>query len=324
MKFLIAGFGSIGRRHFRNLLALGEKDIVLYRTGRSTLSDAEDELDGFIVETDLEAALAHQPDAVVIANPTAMHMDVALPAAAAGCHIMVEKPVSHDLARVGELQAALDRSGAQMLVGFMFRFHPGLRHIKDWLDAGAIGTPLSARAHWGEYLPDWHPWEDYRRGYAARADLGGGVVRTLSHPLDYLLWLLGDADVTAAATSCQGLDLEVEDCADILLRFERGALGSVHLDYVQRPPAHTLEITGCQGLIRWDFADGAARRFEAGIGRWEICNLPEGFDRNALFLAEMRHFMAVARSEVDPVCTLADGVRVQELIDAVYAAAEVE
>ena len=324
MKFLIAGFGSIGRRHFRNLLALGEKDIVLYRTGRSTLSDAEDELDGFIVETDLEAALAHQPDAVVIANPTAMHMDVALPAAAAGCHIMMEKPVSHDLAQADELQAALEHSGARLLVGFMFRFHPGLRHIKDWLDEDAIGKPLSARAHWGEYLPDWHPWEDYRQGYAARADLGGGAVRTLSHPLDYLLWLFGDAKVAAAVTSHQGLDLEVEDCADILLRFKGGALGSVHLDYVQRPPAHTLEITGSQGLIRWDFADGIARCFEAEKGCWETCGPPEGFDRNELFLAEMRHFMAVARGEADSICTLADGVRVQKLIDAVYAAAEVK
>ena len=85
MRFLIAGFGSIGRRHFRNLLALGERDILLYRTRRSTLPD--DELQGFTVETDLQAALAHRPDAVIIANPTALHLDVAIPAAKAGCSI---------------------------------------------------------------------------------------------------------------------------------------------------------------------------------------------------------------------------------------------
>ena len=85
MKILIAGFGSIGRRHFRNLLALGERDILLYRTGRSTLPD--DELEGLRVETDLEAALAHHPQAVIVANPTALHLDVAIPAArrAAAC-----------------------------------------------------------------------------------------------------------------------------------------------------------------------------------------------------------------------------------------------
>jgi predicted dehydrogenase len=320
MRFLIAGFGSIGRRHFRNLLELGEENIVLYRTGRSTLPD--EEIAGYPVETSLDAALAHQPNAVVVANPTALHLEVAIPAAERGCHILMEKPVSHDLARVSELQAALDRSGARLLVGFMFRFHPGLQQIKAWLDAGAIGAPLSARAHWGEYLPDWHPWEDYRQGYAARADLGGGVVRTLSHPLDYLLWLLGDAEVTGAALSRQGLDLEVEDSADILLRFNQGALASVHLDYVQRPPAHTLEITGEQGLIRWDFASGAARRYDVDQKEWETFNLSEGFDRNDLFLGEMRHFIDVMQGTTESVCTLAEGVRVQKLIDAVYAAAE--
>ncbi len=80
MKFLIAGLGSIGRRHLRNLLALGERDILLYRTHHSSLPD--DELAGFPVETDLEAALAHQPDAVIVSNPTALHLQVAIPARA--------------------------------------------------------------------------------------------------------------------------------------------------------------------------------------------------------------------------------------------------
>src|SRR5512140_1907619 len=93
MKFLIAGYGSIGRRHMRNLLALGQKDILLYRTHRSTLT--EEELAGFTVETDLRAALDYHPDAVIISNPTALHLDVAIPAARQGCHILMEKPVAH-------------------------------------------------------------------------------------------------------------------------------------------------------------------------------------------------------------------------------------
>ena len=92
MKFLIAGLGSIGRRHFRNLIALGEKDIVLLRTRKATLPD--DELTGYPVETDLQEALQnHKPEAVIVANPTSMHLEVAIPAAEAGCHILLEKPV---------------------------------------------------------------------------------------------------------------------------------------------------------------------------------------------------------------------------------------
>ena len=131
MRFLIAGFGSIGRRHFRNLLALGERDILLYRTRRSTLPD--DELQGFTVETDLQAALAHRPDAVIIANPTALHLDMAIPAAKAGCSILMEKPISNDLDRMDELAAALEAGGGKLLMGFQFRFHPGLKSCQAFI-----------------------------------------------------------------------------------------------------------------------------------------------------------------------------------------------
>ena len=184
MKILIAGLGSIGRRHFHNLLALGERDLLLYRTHRSTMPD--EELQGFPVETDLGAALAHKPDAVIVSNPTSLHLDVAIPAARAGCCLFLEKPVSDSMERVHDLQAAVEDSGRQAFVGFQFRFHPGLREAKQLLEQGVIGRVLSVRAHWGAYLPGWHPWEDYRQGYSARSDLGGGVILTLCHPLDYL------------------------------------------------------------------------------------------------------------------------------------------
>src|SRR5215211_1230100 len=123
MKFLIVGLGSIGRRHFRNLIALGEKDIILLRTRKSTLPD--DELAGYPVETDLQQALKkHRPEAVIVANPTSMHLDVAIPAAEVGCHILLEKPVSHSLDRLEDLQNAAQKSGSRILVGFQFRYHP--------------------------------------------------------------------------------------------------------------------------------------------------------------------------------------------------------
>ncbi|MEK6220629.1 MAG: Gfo/Idh/MocA family oxidoreductase, partial [Chloroflexota bacterium] len=198
MKILIAGLGSIGRRHLRNLGSLGEHDILLYRTHQSTMPD--DELSAYPVETDLSAALAQKPDAVIVANPTALHLDVAIPAAKAGCHILLEKPVSDTLERIDELQIAAQASGARVLVGFQYRYHPGLKHAAKILASGEIGRPLSMRAHWGEYLPNWHPWEDYRNSYAARKDLGGGVVLTLSHPMDYLRMLLGEVEALWALT----------------------------------------------------------------------------------------------------------------------------
>ena len=312
MKFLIAGFGSVGRRHMRNLLTLGERDIVLYRSGRSTLP--LDELAGLPVETDLAAALDHRPDAVIIANPSACHMDVAIPAAQAGCHLFLEKPISHNLDGLGELKSALQTGGGQVLVGFQFRFHPCFRQVAELLNGGEIGRPLSARAHYGDYMPGWHPWEDYRSSYSARRDLGGGAVLTLCHPVDYLRWLLGEVESVSAITGkVSDMEIDVEDVAEIGLRFSSGAVGSAHLDLFQRPPSYRFEIIGSQGTLAWDAADNVVRLYTAKDSVWVTFPAPGGFERNDMFLDEMRHFLAVARGEESPSCTLADGERVLRL-----------
>lgn len=310
MKFLVAGLGSIGRRHFHNLLSLGERDIVLYHTHHSTLSD--DDLSGFPVETDLRAALAYKPDAVIISNPTALHLDVAIPAAHCGCHLLIEKPISHSMVKLEELQQVIDQNRNKVLIGYQYRFHPGLRQIKKLLADAAIGVPLSVHAHWGEYLPNWHPWEDYKQGYAARLELGGGVLLTLSHPLDYLRWLLGEVESLSAFTSQNGLNLSVEDNAEILLRFKNGSLGSVHLDYNQRPASHWLEVIGTQGTLRWDNSDGAVQLAHVGqdgnIGAQQNFPPPQGFERNSMFLDELHHFSDVLHGKAEPICTMSDGV----------------
>lgn len=327
MKFLIAGLGSIGRRHLRNLLALGERDILLYRTRQSTLPEGD--LAGIPVETNLEAALAQRPDAAIIANPTALHLDVAIPAARAGCTILLEKPVSHSLDRAEEFAQALKQGGGKVLVGYQFRFHPGLQQVAGLLAEGAIGRPLSFRAVYGEYLPAMHPWEDYRISYSTRSDLGGGVILTLCHPLDYLRWLLGEVEaVWAFAQHINDFELAVEDTAEIGLQFANHAIGSVHLDYNRRPSTHHLEITGAQGVIQWDNAAGSVRLYRTDRSEWETLPTPlnadgsRPFERNDMFLAEMQHFIRIARRESEPLCTLIDGYQALRMALAARTSAQ--
>jgi len=319
LKFLIAGLGSIGRRHLRNLSALGEKDIILYRTHQSTLPD--DELAPFQVETNLNSALSHSPDAVIVANPTAYHLDVAIPAARAGCHILIEKPLAgQSTPEIKNLQNAVLEKDVKVLIGFQFRFHPVLAQIKALLASGQLGWPYSFRVHWGEYLPDWHPWEDYRQSYAARKILGGGVVNTLSHPMDYVRWLFGEVNALSAWTGkVSDLEIDVEDAAEITIKFESGCVGSIHLDYYQRPPAHWMEINCEKGHIRWESETGAAKVFLADQQGWTTLEPPEGFERNDLFLAEIQHFLGMIRDEAESRCTLRDGVCALKLTEAVHA-----
>jgi predicted dehydrogenase len=318
-KILIAGLGSIGRRHLRNLAALGEKDVILLRSHQATLP--EDELSGYTVETDLRKALEkHSPTAVIVANPTALHLEVAIPAAEAGCAILLEKPVSHSNAGLDRLESAVRKNGGKLLVGFQFRYHPCLVQAVRWLSGNEIGRVMSANVHFGEYLPAWHPWEDYRRSYAARADLGGGVLLTQCHSLDYLPWLVGGVEAVGALVGrLSELELDVEDTAEIGLRFSSGALATIHLDYSQQPPAHHVEIVGTKGSLACDLIQGVTRVYSAEAREWKEYSVPPKWERNAMFLDEMRHFLALARGEAVPSCTLEDGIRTMKLIDAVRA-----
>ena len=212
----------------------------------------------------------------------------------AGCHVLLEKPVSHSVDGLDRLAEAELSSSGEVLVGFQFRFHPALQRMRELLERNAIGRPLHAEVFWGEYLPSWHPWEDWRRSYAAVRELGGGVHHTICHPFDYLRWLFGDAQVVHAALTTNGpLGLDVAEAADVLLRFRSDVTAHVRLDYWSRPQAHHVEIICTEGTIAWDFMTGELRVWSTATGTWVTTELPSVESRNELFVDEARHFLEV-------------------------------
>lgn len=299
----------------RNLIELGQNDIILLRSHKSTLP--EDEIKGIPVETSIEAALAHNPDGVIIANPTALHMDIAIAAANAGCAVFMEKPLSDSLERMPELREALKKNGERFQMGFQFRFHPGLATLKELLDNDAIGTPYSFRAEWGEYLPGWHPWEDYRQSYSARKDLGGGVLLTLSHPLDYIRWLFGDPEwIWGMNGKISELELDTDDIAEIGLRMANGLVGTIHLDYYSRPTRNGLEVISSKGKLRCNNLNGIVTLSPSdGIAEQHEPEPP--YDRNNMFLDEMRRFIEVTSGNAQPSCTLEDGIAAQRMVELI-------
>jgi predicted dehydrogenase len=303
--FLLVGAGSVGTRHLLNLRSLGCNDLLLYRTRRGPARELPIEA----TLSSLPDALLRHPQAALICNPTALHLPIALAAARAGCHLFIEKPVSHSMEGIEALASEVSARGLKVLVGYQFRYHPGLRQVKRWLTEGAIGEVASARARWGEYLPGWHPGEDYRNGGSARRDLGGGVVVTLSHPFDYLRWLLGEVvEVQAQVAQGSGFNRDADETAHVVLRFASGVLATVSLDDVDLPAIHQLHLIGRSGLISWDGITGEARLRDALTGEVQCLPLPSGFDRNQIFLAEMRHFLDCVFHDAAPACGLDDGI----------------
>src|SRR3984893_12326971 len=106
------------------------------------------------------------------------------------------------------------------MVAYNLRWHPGLIRQRELVHQDAVGRIVAVRAEVGEYLPDWHPGEDYRRGYSARSDLGGGAVLTMSHELDAVCWLLGaPSGVPGMAVHATSLEVDTDDVANLLLQW---------------------------------------------------------------------------------------------------------
>jgi predicted dehydrogenase len=149
--------------------------------------------------------------------------------------------------------------------------------------------------------------------------LGGGVILTLSHPIDYLRWFFGPvSSVWAYHRQINHLEIDVEGSAEIGLAFTNSVIGSIHVNYIQRPGRHNLEIIGDQGTIKWDNSDGIVHLYQSVTNQWESFAPPPGFERNDLFVAELKHFLDVIQKNTRPVCSLEDGIEVQRIVDAAY------
>ena len=319
MKLLMVGLGSIGQRHLRNLNRLGETDILAYRVRNLPLPENL----GVRVIDSLDEALEQCPDAVIVANPTSLHIPVALLAARRGCHLFIEKPLSNNLEGLAELEELVKQNRLQVLIGYQLRFHPDLRLVKTLLEEGAIGTVLSARIQVGEYLPSWHPDEDYRDGYSARRDLGGGAVLTMSHELDFGCWLFGEVEqVSAFTASRSSLGMDVEDTAQILLRFCNDVLVQIHIDYIQRPPGRSCQIIGERGQIVWDYYEPGVRLYEVSSGKWRTFPIHKSFERNCMYLSEVRHFLDCLEGREELQVPIETGRKVLELALAIKRSAQ--
>jgi predicted dehydrogenase len=298
LRALVVGLGSIGRRHARNWAALGLGPVAVCRQSGSMQPeplgvDARE-------FTDLDQALDDRPDVVLVTNPTSLHVHTACKAVQAGAHVFLEKPISHQSAGLKELLEEAEARQRVLMVGYNLRFHPGLARFRELLDQGAVGKPISVRAEAGEYLPDWHPWEDYRGSYSGRRDLGGGALLTFSHELDSLCWVLGaPSRVVAMTAHVSSLEIDTEDVAELILQFPNGPLASLHVDYLRRPASRSLEIVGEQGVLRWEYDDNRVLHSTPATRQWRIEESDRRLQRNDMYLAELQHFASCVRGEIE-------------------------
>jgi predicted dehydrogenase len=309
MKVLFVGLGSIGQRHLRNLQGLGTFDLVALRSTGRPLPDEFAHLPIKVV-TRLEDAVAERPDVAFLCAPPVVQQAVLEPLVReTRCHLLVEKPIAPTLEGLKDLVEILESQGRKSIVGYNLRFHPVSGVVRDALKRGLLGKVCSVRASVGQYLPDWHPQEDYRDGYSANRRLGGGVVLDLIHELDLVYsWFGLPSDIKAVAGTVSNLSIDTEDTAAIVCRFPGGVVGCLQLDYVQRIGSRNGAIVGDGGTLTYDLVKNECRIERPGADP-AICAFPQ-FVRNDMYVAEVAHLLGAIRSDEPCSPSLREGVDV--------------
>jgi predicted dehydrogenase len=310
-RILVVGCGSIGLRHLNNLRALGMTDLSVC-SAPARVARALEQVDATPFAS-LDQALDSGQEIVLVCNSTHLHLATARRAIEAGAHVFIEKPVSHSLAGVQELLQLAQMHTRTVMVGYNMRFHPVLQTVHDLLQAGTIGRILQARAEMGQYLPAWRPSRDYAQTYTAHRSKGGGIVLDMSHELDYMLWLFGPVVYVAClADQLSSLDVDAEDTAMMLLQFESGAFGSIHLDFVQRGYARHGKAVGDSGVIRWQFREPQVEYRTDESDQWIKIGFP-AYELNEMYVDEITHFLACVEQGVEPEIGIQEGLTTLKL-----------
>ncbi len=317
-RILIVGLGSIGKRH----LALArdrfpDADIRVLRHGIHT--DVPDQANGCFSK--LDEAIAFAPQLAVIASPAPFHVTVAQALASLGCHLLIEKPLADTWSAAAPLIKQAEFSKQVFLLGYNLRYLPSLQRFRKSYSDGIIGRALSVRCEIGQYLPSWRPESDYRQSVSARRELGGGVLLELSHELDYLCWLFGEAHWIRATLATQSdLDIDVEDTAHLTLGFgakNRPFLASLNLDFIRHDTTRQCTIIGETGSLRWNAMSGSVEHYPAAAGAWQqlFVQVPE---RNQSYIAEWQHMVDCIDGLEQPLVTMHDGLHVLKVIAAAH------
>ena len=321
-KILVAGYGSIGRRHVDNFLELKDIQLIVY-TKRNDLQLLKKK--GVKVSNSLAECLKENPNIGVITNETSLHIPIAIKLAKEGLDLFLEKPLSNSLKDVEKLRAIVKKKKLITQMGCNLRFHPCIKKIKSLIEQQKIGKIISAQVQNYSYLPDHI--EDYRKSYAGRKDLGGGVILTNAiHEIDYMYWFFQEVEnVISMSGKFSDLDVTAEDYAPSLLKFKNKIIGELHLDYFQRPEFRSCKIRGTKGEIYWDSVDNCVDVFNMNKKRWET-KFDSGFSNNldtySSYVEELKHFLKCVKRRKETINDLEQGVTTLKIALAIKKASK--
>ena len=287
LKVCVIGYGSIGIRHSSNLKKLGV-ELFVYRSSekKNKCPNFDDSLN-FIYSK--ENFLKYKFDAIVICNPTHLHFDFIKYAVERNINFFVEKPISHSSKELNNILKKVEDNNLVTCVGYMMRYDPCIKKIKEYVSKSILGKALKAKFEWFTYLPNWHPWENYIESYASRKEMGGGVVLTCSHEIDTARYIFGELNkISSNVIFESNLNTEVDDAALISLSNKKIDSLDISLDWTKKNQSRYIDVQFEEGHLKWDFFDSKLMLISDNSSKL-LCQSP---NINDLYINNMSDFLS--------------------------------
>ncbi len=319
MKVTVFGSGSIGLRHLTNLIKLKKKlkisSIFSYDTKNkiSFLGKSKE----FIFTQDFKLA-AMQCDVAFICVPTHLHnQTINKILKYTKCHFYIEKPLSSEIKDCLKTLKKIKNAKKKVGVGYMLVNHPLILKTKSLIDKKAIGKIVFARAECGFYLPNWHPWEDYRKFYMAHKEQGGGVLLDTSHEINYLQRLFGKVkSIQGTVGKFSNLEITSDDLALSILKFKKdNIIGHVHLDLLQFEKSRSFKIIGTKGVIEGSLVSNKLKIFNNNKKRTVEKRFNYNF--NNIYLTQLVQFWALINNKKSNLSTGEEAYHTMQIIEGI-------
>ncbi len=317
-KILIVGFGSIGKRHVNNLLRSTNSNLIIFskrqKIQNSDFFNFKQTKNRIKITTDFKKCLEENPDLAFITNETSLHVKYAIKLATRGIHIFIEKPLSNSLENLEKLMIIVREKKVIVMVGCNFRFYPPIQKIKEMVDKKIIGKIISLQIENSSYLPDWHPHENYKKGYAAKDELGGGVTLTQIHELDFISWIFGKIKkFHSFVGKFSMLDVTSDDLCAGILKLENNIIVELHLDYFSRPYYKRFKMRGTQGILYWSSEKNLLKIFNFKKQCWSTIKIENNYKLrkklvNKMYVDEIKYFLKCLSDKKQPMNNLAEAI----------------
>lgn len=292
MNVLICGTGSIASRHYNNLLKLGFKNITFYKATKNKIHNSINVKKNKFIYS-LNNIEKFKFKLALICNETSKHYKVSEKLAKLKCNLFIEKPVSDNSKEIAKLIKLQKKYKIKVAVGFMSRFHPLVDEIRKLVKTN-YNKIYYVRCHWGEYFPDWHPYENYKTSYVVKKNLGGGVALTLCHEIDLLIYLFGKiVKLNKLKLTNNILKIETDNIAEYQIQFKKKIISNIHLNLLQKPKQRTMEIFLKNGKLHLDLNNHILTIYN-NLGKAKTKILHK-FERNDMFLKELKCFINYIR-----------------------------